>query len=42
MPPRPLPCKGTPVFAVKGETLKDYWEYTHRIFEWPNGEYSAT
>ncbi|TFW16280.1 adenosylhomocysteinase [Massilia arenosa] len=26
---------GTPVFAVKGETLEDYWEYTHRIFEWP-------
>jgi adenosylhomocysteinase len=28
---------GTPVFAVKGETLKDYWEYTHRIFEWSDG-----
>ena len=28
---------GTPVFAVKGESLSDYWEYTHRIFEWPNG-----
>ncbi|MBY0237778.1 MAG: adenosylhomocysteinase [Burkholderiaceae bacterium] len=27
---------GTPVFAVKGETLVDYWDYTHRIFEWPN------
>jgi adenosylhomocysteinase len=27
--------RGTPVFAVKGETLKDYWDYTHRIFEWP-------
>src|SRR5256886_8386686 len=26
---------GTPVFAVKGESLEDYWEYTHRIFEWP-------
>jgi adenosylhomocysteinase len=25
--------KGTPVFAYKGETLKDYWDYTHRIFE---------
>ena len=25
---------GTPVFAVKGERLKDYWDYTHRIFEW--------
>jgi adenosylhomocysteinase len=27
---------GTPVFAVKGENLDEYWEYTHRIFEWPN------
>src|SRR3954467_7296953 len=26
---------GTPVFAKKGETLEEYWEYTHRIFEWP-------
>jgi adenosylhomocysteinase len=28
---------GTPVFAVKGESLVDYWEYTHRIFEWSDG-----
>src|SRR6201993_3311643 len=28
---------GVPVFAVKGESLKDYWEYTHRIFEWHDG-----
>ena len=28
--------KGTPVFAFKGENLDDYWEFTHRIFEWPN------
>src|ERR1700681_2754260 len=28
---------GTPVFAVKGETLKDYWDYQHRIFEWDDG-----
>src|SRR6185295_17040611 len=29
---------GTPVFAVKGETLADYWDYTHRIFEFgPKG-----
>jgi adenosylhomocysteinase len=28
---------GTPVFAVKGETLNDYWDYTHRIFEWGDG-----
>ena len=25
--------KGTPVFAYKGESLSDYWDYTHRIFE---------
>ena len=31
---------GTPVFAVKGETLVDYWDYTHRIFEWTDGGYS--
>ncbi|MCK9419555.1 MAG: adenosylhomocysteinase [Nitrospirae bacterium] len=28
---------GTPVFAVKGETLTEYWDYTHRIFEWSGG-----
>ncbi len=28
---------GTPVFAIKGESLKDYWDYTHRIFEWADG-----
>src|SRR5881275_1069168 len=28
---------GTPVFAVKGESLEEYWEYTHRIFEWGDG-----
>ena len=28
---------GTPVFAVKGETLKDYWDYSRRIFEWGDG-----
>ena len=26
---------GTPVFAIKGESLTEYWDYTHRIFEWP-------
>jgi adenosylhomocysteinase len=35
-----IAAQGTPVFAVKGETLADYWEYTHRIFEWPDGGYS--
>jgi adenosylhomocysteinase len=29
--------KGTPIFAVKGETLEEYWDYTHRIFEWADG-----
>jgi len=29
---------GTPVFAYKGETLEEYWEYTHRIFDWGDGE----
>jgi len=28
---------GVPVFAIKGESLEDYWEYTHRIFEWADG-----
>ena len=28
---------GTPVFAFKGETLTEYWAYTHRIFEWSDG-----
>lgn len=33
-----LVAKGTPVFAYKGETLRDYWDYTHRIFEFgPKG-----
>jgi len=32
-----IAAEGTPVFAVKGESLKDYWDYTHRIFEWGDG-----
>jgi adenosylhomocysteinase len=28
---------GTPVFAYKGESLRDYWEFTHRVFEWSDG-----
>ena len=28
---------GTPVFAYKGESLEEYWEFSHRIFEWPEG-----
>ena len=31
---------GVPVFARKGETIEEYWAYTHRIFEWPDGGYS--
>ena len=31
---------GTPVFAIKGETLTEYWDYTHRIFEWIDGGYT--
>ena len=29
-----IAASGTPVFAYKGETLKEYWDFTHRIFEW--------
>ncbi len=32
-----IAATGTPVFAVKGETLEEYWDYTHRIFEWADG-----
>src|SRR6478735_5381472 len=32
-----IAARGTPVFAYKGETLDRYWEFTHRIFEWPGG-----
>src|SRR5471030_2720192 len=28
---------GTPVFAIKGESLEEYWDYTHKIFEWHDG-----
>jgi adenosylhomocysteinase len=30
---------GTPVFAIKGENLVEYWEYAHKIFEWVDGGY---
>ena len=36
-----IAAAGTPVFAVKGESLDDYWEYTHRIFEWPDANGKA-
>ncbi len=32
-----IAAEGVPVFAYKGETLEDYWEYTHRIMEWHDG-----
>jgi adenosylhomocysteinase len=32
-----IAAAGIPVFAIKGESLADYWEYTHRIFEWSDG-----
>ena len=32
-------AKGTPVFALKGETLLEYWDYAHKIFEWHDGGY---
>jgi len=32
-----IAAAGIPVFAVKGETLEEYWDYTHRIFEWHDG-----
>ena len=35
-----IAADGVPVFAVKGESLTDYWDYTHRIFEWADGGYS--
>src|SRR5512138_114527 len=35
-----IAAKGTAVFAYKGETLDEYWDYTHKIFEWPDGGYS--
>ncbi|HTO47539.1 MAG TPA: adenosylhomocysteinase [Burkholderiales bacterium] len=35
-----IAAKGTPVFAYKGESLEEYWEYTHKIFEWPDGGFS--
>ena len=34
-----IAAKGTPVFAFKGESLEEYWDYAHRIFEWHDGGY---
>src|SRR5580692_4177680 len=33
-----IAARGTSVFAHKGETLDEYWNYAHRIFEWPEGQ----
>jgi adenosylhomocysteinase len=32
-----IAATGTPVFAIKGESLTDYWDYTHQIFQWSDG-----
>src|SRR4030067_405556 len=37
-----IAATGTPVFAVKGETLTEYWDYTHRIFEWADNTKGET
>ena len=35
-----IAANGTPVFAYKGETLEEYWQFTHRIFEWPGEQHA--
>ncbi len=35
-----IAATGTPVFAIKGETLEAYWQYTHKIFEWPQDRHA--
>jgi adenosylhomocysteinase len=35
-----IAARGTSVFAFKGESLAEYWEFTHRIFEWPGGTHA--
>jgi adenosylhomocysteinase len=35
-----IAATGTPVFAIKGESLSEYWEYAHRIFEWEGGGFA--
>ncbi len=35
-----IAAAGTPVFAFKGENLDEYWDFTHRIFEWSDGGYT--
>ena len=38
MPAAAIAAAGIPVFAYKGENLVEYWEFTHRIFEWADGQ----
>jgi adenosylhomocysteinase len=35
-----IAAQGIPVFAFKGENLDEYWEFTHRIFEWENNHFT--
>jgi adenosylhomocysteinase len=35
-----IAAAGIPVFAHKGETLEEYWDFAHRIFEWPSGQHA--
>jgi adenosylhomocysteinase len=35
-----IAAAGTGVFAYKGESLPEYWEFTHRIFEWPDEQHA--
>src|SRR5580693_9043210 len=35
-----IAARGTPVFAYKGETQDEFWDFTHRIFEWPKGQHA--
>jgi adenosylhomocysteinase len=35
-----IAARGTAVFAYKGESLEEYWDYTHRIFDWPKGQHA--
>ena len=35
-----IAANGTPVFAHKGETLEEYWNFADKIFQWPNGEFA--
>jgi adenosylhomocysteinase len=35
-----IAASGTPVFAFKGESLAEYWDFTHRVFEWPDSKFA--